>query len=714
MQLPEHEPALRKYLEEENKYARQVMRGTARLQRQIAKELRQATEVDQVPPPIETRSGDFIYYTRQSDSGCVVYCRRPVQNASAAVSGDCKEQVLMDSEKLAKKFGYELRNLLVSDDHKTVACLATKHDGGHSSNSESSSLLIFSLGGNGEISLLEVLEDIFNFVFGLKDTLFYTVLDSKLRAHKVLGHRIGCPQSEDVSVYAESNDECFVDITRTKDKKFHIVNSSTLDSSELQIFPSSHDFWQMRGTGKSGNSPLHLIRPRQRGIEYFVDHHDGEFIVLTNSPTDDNSKAPVLQPLPFRLVRSPTARPSSQNWTELFNVADNERIDDVEIFQKYIVVSIKRQGRPAVLVYNRILDSRSELSLPYDGNCTVRPTPSPQFDASTVRLCFSSPVHLDSVVEYNMSTLAKCNSWTTTPLHMIPSEYMVRRVTVSSSGGQDVPMTLIHHESALLSQKSSPALIRVYGAYGVPLEPEFRLEDIPLLRRGWTIALAHVRGGGELGREWYSSGRGQNKVNSVNDLIACAQYLLDKGWSSENQLAITGVSAGGLVIGAALNAQPTYFRAAALHVPFVDPLSAMLSPDLPLTSVETTEWGNPLTTMADYTCIAQYAPYDNIKNIVVGNKRSPSILVTAGGQDQRVSAWQPAKWVARLRSRGGYSEPVSRSDCSASKLIFSAAMGAGHFHSARDNGDQGEHNDDGSYINTHALRNAFLISETSN
>ncbi|KAJ1890766.1 hypothetical protein LPJ66_007290 [Kickxella alabastrina] len=139
----------------------------------------------------------------------------------------------------------------------------------------------------------------------------------------------------------------------------------------------------------------------------------------------------------------------------------------------------------------------------------------------------------------------------------------------------------------------------------------------------------------------------------------------------------------------------------------------MLSPDLPLTSVETAEWGDPLTSMADYACIAQYAPYDNIKNIVVGNKRSPSILVTAGGQDQRVSVWQPAKWVARLRSRGGYSEPVSRSDCSAPKLIFSAAMGAGHFHSARDNGDQGGHNDDGNYINANAMRNAFLISETS-
>ncbi|KAJ2375559.1 hypothetical protein GGI05_007128, partial [Coemansia sp. RSA 2603] len=199
-------------------------------------------------------------------------------------------------------------------------------------------------------------------------------------------------------------------------------------------------------------------------------------------------------------MQTPTDRPSSDNWVELLSVADNERIDDVEIFKKHIVVSIKRQGRPAVVVYNRLQGSRSELALPYNGNCAVRPEPSPQFDASSMRLNFSSPVHLESVVEYDLNTLQVRNSWSSTPLHINPDEYVVRQINVPHSG-VSVPMTVIHRKTAFGSSVSSPTLVRVYGAYGVSLEPEFRVEDIPLLRRGWTIVLAHVRGGGELGRE---------------------------------------------------------------------------------------------------------------------------------------------------------------------------------------------------------------------
>ncbi|KAI8324922.1 hypothetical protein GQ54DRAFT_239469, partial [Martensiomyces pterosporus] len=409
---------------------------------------------------------------------------------------------------------------------------------------------------------------------------------------KVRCHRVGQPQTQDVDIFTEHNEECFLDITRTKDRKFHVINSSTLDSSEVHIFSSCPKLQDKQA--------IHLVRPRQRGVEYYVDHHSDEFIILTNSPKTDDLRTEIAEPLPFRLVRSPSDSPSSEYWTDLLELCSDERIEDVEIFKDYLMVSIKRHGRPAVLVHNRITDTRDELPLPYNGNCAVRPEPNPQFDSATVRLCFSSPVHLESVIEYDMSSLKQSRS---------------------------VPLTLIHHESALLSG-APPTLLRAYGAYGVSLEPEFRLEDIPLLLRGWVVALAHV--------------------SSVKDFLACSRFLLDKGWAAPEQLAATGVSAGGLVVGAALNMNPEYYRAAALHVPFVDPLSAMLSPDLPLTSVEFAEWGNPLTDAAAYSNIRQYAPYDNIKNMVDG-KRAPSILVTAGGQDQRVSVWQPAKWVARLR-----------------------------------------------------------------
>ncbi|KAJ1738765.1 hypothetical protein LPJ58_007181, partial [Coemansia sp. RSA 1591] len=212
-------------------------------------------------------------------------------------------------------------------------------------------------------------------------------------------------------------------------------------------------------------------------------------------------------------------------------------------------------------------------------------------------------------------------------------------------------------------------------------------------------------GGGELGREWYAGGKGKNKSNSVTDLLSCAQFLLEKGWATPERLAITGVSAGGLVVGAALNRSPEYFRAAALHVPFVDPLSAMLSPDLPLTRVETAEWGAPATDPADYATIRSYAPYDNIRRMGA-DSQMPSILVTAGGLDQRVSVWQPAKWVALLREQGGYADSAT-----ASKLLFLPTMNKGHFYSESGN-TTGDYAGNG-FANAHSLVNAFFITQVS-
>ncbi|KAJ2795856.1 hypothetical protein H4R20_005737, partial [Coemansia guatemalensis] len=555
--------------------------------------------------------------------------------------------------------------------------------------------------------LVQSLDGVFNFVFGCDSTLYYTVLDDKLRAHKVLRHCIGQPQEHDIELYVEKDRECFVDITRTKDKQFHIINSSTLDSSEVRVFPTKRVHKQLSPVDGVPEAHLQLLRPRQRGVEYFVDHHDGEFVILTNSPSDDSENMPITNPGPFRLMQAPSTSPQSDSWTEMLRVGDEDRIEDVEIFRNYIMVSIKRQGRPAVIIHNRTLRTNGEIQLPYGGECVVRPEPNPQFDSSTVRLGFSSPIHLDSVVEYDMSTLRPSRSWESTPLHINPNDYVIHHELAPSKGAQ-IPMTLIHHKSVSLS-KTPPTLIRVYGAYGVSLEPEFRLEDIPLLRRGWVIALAHVRGGGELGREWYAGGKGHNKINSVEDLLSCARFLLEKGWATSGKLAVTGVSAGGLTVAAALNSAPEYFRAASLHVPFVDPLSAMLSPDLPLTSAETAEWGDPIANAADYNAIRRYSPYDNISKMVTA-RLPPSILVTAGGQDQRVSVWQPAKWVARLRDRGRYSELVNADlEAVEPRLLFIARMDEGHFHS----NESDSHDQYGGFIRAHSLRNAFFTREVA-
>ncbi|KAJ2768287.1 hypothetical protein IWQ57_003602, partial [Coemansia nantahalensis] len=412
--------------------------------------------------------------------------------------------------------------------------------------------------------------------------------------------------------------------------------------------------------------------------------------------------SPVTEPLPFRLVRAPSALPTSPDWTELLYMPQGAgHIEDVEIFRDYIMVSAKRQGRPEVIVHNRMTQESASLPLPH-GECgVVRPEPNPQYDTALVRIGFNSPVHLNSVVEYDMRAMQPSQLWVPTPSHIDPSRYAICHEN-AASGGVQIPLTLVHHRDVELSA-APPTLIRVYGSYGVSLEPEFRPEDVPLLQRGWAIALAHVRGGGDLGREWYASGKGRNKANAIRDLLACTRHLLERGWSAPERLAITGVSAGGLVVGAALNMSPEYYRAAALHVPFTDPLTAMLDPDLPLTGVETAEWGNPAASAADYAAMREYAPYDNIREAAALHN-GPSILVTAGGQDQRVSIWQPAKWVARLRSRGGYSAAVPAGESCRAKLLFVPRMEEGHFHAD---------NDDGGSVAAYSLRNAFLISEVT-
>ncbi|KAJ2161577.1 hypothetical protein GGF46_001347 [Coemansia sp. RSA 552] len=634
-----------------------------------------ATVVDKVPPPVETKSGKFVYYTRDSgDAGSTVYCRR-------LVDGPGTEQVLMDTEHLSTTRGYVLRSLLVSDDHDFIGCMAAQASESQAGK-ETSTLLVYSLTDNGDVKHVETLENVFNFVFGKGNVLFYTVLNEKLRAHKVCGHRIGQPQGKDTDVFVEEDNECFVDITRTKDKMFHIVNSSTLDSSEVHVFRSDCTGPETSGPAAVPPTGVQLLRRRQKGVEYYVDHYGDEFIILANSPPSGDFAEPVSNPLPFRLLHAPSANPTSENWRELLHMADGESIDDVEIFRDYIAINIKRRGRPAAIIHSRVSNSNSELPLPYGGSCAVRPEPNPQFESSAVRLCFSSPIHMDSVVEYDMATLTPRRSWEATPLHINPGDYAIRHEHVPS-GSVQVPMTLIHHKAVSLS-RAPPTLIRVYGAYGESLEPEFRLEDIPLLLRGWAVVLAHAAA------NWAES-----------DLLSCARYLLDSGQAVPDRLALTGVSAGGLAAGAALNTSPELFRAATLHVPFVDPLSAMLDPDLPLTGVENAEWGNPAKNSKDFTAMRSYAPYDNIGPMCTSSK-APSILVTAGGQDQRVSAWQPAKWVARLRTTGGYSRKGSLDGNTTAKLLFMAHMDAGHFGTAMDS--------DG-HIKAQALRNAFLINE---
>ncbi|KAL0079450.1 prolyl oligopeptidase family-domain-containing protein [Phycomyces blakesleeanus] len=394
---------------------------------------------------------------------------------------------------------------------------------------------------------------------------------------EVYCHTIGTTQEEDVLVFEEPDDSVFVDITSTKDMKFVTINSNSLSSSEVRVIDATLNVTQQ-------NKPLlRLIKPRVPQLEYYVDHHDSTFYILTNAQKATN----------FKLVKAPDESVEHSEWEDVITMNPTEKIEDVDIFQPFqnnIVIYGRRDGLPIILCHDLSTKLTHQVDLP-GRFCVVSPGTNLEFNTDTFRFSVSSPFAHESTYEYDVE------------------KRKLNPVRVASIQGKN------------------PVLMRSYGAYGVSTDPDFKIEHLPLLERGWVIALAHVR---------------------FRDFIAVAEHLVKTKVTSPDHLAAIGTSAGGLLVGSVLHMRPDLFRALVLRVPFVDPLSAMLNPDLPLTQVEYPEWGNPTKDKEAYECIQAYSPYENIK--ALSNATSlPAVFVTGGLKDQRVAYWQPLKFVAGLR-----------------------------------------------------------------
>ncbi|RIA82902.1 prolyl oligopeptidase [Glomus cerebriforme] len=661
MQNPKNRDVL-KYIKAENEYTESVMRSTKVLQQRLVYELRKKLIIPRIMAPIKTYADEYEYYTILTKYG-IKYCRN-----KKGFSSTSTEEVLLDSKWL-RGTNKLIRSLLISPDHNKLAYLVEQEG-------EETGVLHFkNLSGNS-ISYDEKLENVFNFVWGSNSKIiYYTISDEQLRPYKVYAHYIGSLSKYDILIYEEKDKSSFVDITVTKDKSFITVNSNGFSTSEIRVFDAYHDF--------SKEFPeLRLIEPRSPGLEYYVDHHNGFLYILTNA---DNTRN-------FKLVRASLENYDKKNWETIFSVKDNEKIEDIDIFRKFAVIFAKKEGLPIIFCYNFDSCEVHQIELPTKF-CVVSPETNIDYDTDIVRFTCDSPFAHQSIYEYNMET-RKLHSVRSNPIHNFDSTlYTCYRIYANALDGVKIPITLLHKKSLDLDNKN-PLLIRSYGAYGVSIEPDFQLEHLPLLERGWIIALAHVRGGSEVGYTWYDQGRLMNKRNSITDLISVIKYLIGAGYSNPSLVASIGVSAGGLLLGAAFNMRPDLFRAIVLRVPFLDPLSSMLNSDLPLTRVEYNEWGNPLENKEAYEYLASYAPYDNISTLK--SQRTCSILVTAAMKDQRVSYWHPLKWVARMRTR----QPSDKND---NLLILKVDMERGHFGAETDQSNR--------IKDVVAFELAFLISQ---
>ncbi|HYW92444.1 MAG TPA: S9 family peptidase [Gammaproteobacteria bacterium] len=624
-------PAVIEYLRAENTWTETCTRHLEPLRHNLYREfLDRIRETDaSVPVPLD----DYVYY-RRTERGLdyPVYCRRPREAPGSA------EQVLLDANLRARADSYlSLGAVEPSPDH-TLLAWSEDHDG-----SERYVLQVRDL--ERGLELPDRIGDTGGDVLWSADGchLFYTVLDDAHRPWRVFRHRLGQSSEGDTLVYEEPDPAFFVGLDQSADRRYLLIESSSNITSETWLLDRQ----------APRQRPRRLL-PRQEGVEYAVEHRDGELFLLTNRDALD-----------FRLLRGSLAEVLERGWSarlaELVPHEAGRTLEGMDVFARHLVLYTREDGLHRVHVLE--LAGGRWRRIDFDESVyACGPGENAEFDTDTLRLVYTSPVTPRSVYDCDMSTGERVLRKRDPVLGGYrPEDYVARRLHARAPDGARVPVTVVHRRGLALDG-SHPCVLHGYGAYGICMEPAFSSTRLSLLERGVVFAMAHVRGGADLGERWKEDGKLTHKRNSFTDFIACAQELIDCGYTRAGKLAIMGGSAGGLLLGAVLNMRPDLFHAALAQVPFVDVLNTMLDPSLPLTVIEYDEWGNPQEPGA-YARIRDYAPYEN-----VARQDYPHMLVTAGLNDPRVAYWEPAKWVARLRE-------MKTDD---NLLLLRTHMGAGH------------------------------------
>ena len=619
------DPEVTAYLEAENKYTAAVMRHTEALQERLYQELR--GRIKETDLSVPERLDEYFYYTRTETGGQYpIFCRR-------RGSPEGPEEILLDQNPLAAGHAYFRVGVTeVSPDHRLLAYSVDTSGG------EDFTLFIKDL-ATGRL-LAESIRSTSLGVAWANDsqTLFYTVLDQARRPCRLYRHLVGTSPTTDTLVYFEEDESFFLDVSRTRSRSYLLLDIASHSTSEVRFLSADHPEEMFR-----------VVQPRQPGIEYSVSHHDTRFFIATNDAAPN-----------FRLVQAPVTNPSKENWSPVLPYRPEVKLDATDVFRSHIVVYEREAGLRQVRVLDLTSGQEHRVAFP-EPVYTFRAHKNPEFDTTLLRFTYTSLVTPSSVIEYDLSE----GTWMVRKQTEVlggydPSQYRSERLFANAPDGARIPISLVYRVP--LKPGSRPLLLNGYGAYGLSYDPAFSSNSLSLLDRGFVVAIAHVRGGEELGRPWYEDGRLLNKRNSFTDFIAAAEHLVAAGFTTPDQLVISGGSAGGLLMGAVTNLRPDLFRIVLAEVPFVDVVNTMLDATLPLTVIEYDEWGNP-NDAASYAYIRSYSPYDNIEA-----RAYPHILVTAGLNDPRVAYWEPAKYTARLRSR--------KTD--GNRLVLRTNMGAGH------------------------------------
>jgi oligopeptidase B len=621
------DPDTIRYLEAENAHTQAAMAPTADLQAQLFEEIKSRIQETDLTVPV--RKGGWWYYTRTVEGKQYpVHCRR------RSYEDDGTEQVLLDSNELAGSSDYFSLGIFdVSPDHRWLA-YSTDFDG-----DEVHTVRFRDLETGADLA-----DTIPNTSYGSawaadNATLFYTTLDHAKRPHRVWRHRLGTTASDDVIVLEEPDERFFAGVQTTRSEAFVVIDLQSKITSEAHVIDAA-----------APTEPPRVVAPRRQGVEYRVEHHGDRFYVLTNDEAEN-----------FRLMAAPVDAPGRDHWAEVIAHDPAVRLEDVDAFAHHLLVSFRRDGLTGLRVID--LDAGDTHDVTFaEPVYTVGPGHNPEFDTDTIRFGYTSLVTPASTYDYDLRTRERSLLKQVPVLGGYdPDDYESEREWAVADDGARVPISLVRRKGTP-TDGSAPCLLYGYGSYEITIDPWFSHARLSLLDRGFVFAIAHIRGGGEMGRHWYEDGKLLAKRNTFTDFIACARHLVDRGDTSPDRLVARGGSAGGLLMGAVANMAPELFAAIVAEVPFVDVVTTMLDPSLPLTVIEWEEWGNP-EVESEYRAMREYSPYDN-----VAAHGYPAILVTAGLNDPRVSYHEPAKWVAKLRATKTDDRP----------LLLKTELGAGH------------------------------------
>ena len=618
---------IREVLERENRHAEAVLAPTGALQKSLVKEMRGRIKEDDEDVP--QTDGPFEYYDRYREGGeHELVCRR--KRASS------EEEILLDGDALAKgKAFFEIGGAEISPDHTRLAWSADERG------SEYYTVRVRDLASGADLpDLIE--ESDGEMVWSADGASFlYIRLDENHRPSRVYRHHLGQDPATDELIFEETDPGWFMNVWRSRSRRFAIIHLTDHDSAEAHLL-DLHD----------PASKPRLVAARESGLRYDVEHHGHRLFIRTNADGCED----------FKLVEAPLSDPSRVNWKDVIPYRPGRMITRISAYKNHLVRLERENCLPQIII--RDIVSGEEHAIAFDEEAySLSLHGSREFDTTNMRFAYSSMTTPEETYDYDMVTRARVlRKRQTIPSGHDPARYVTRRIFAKAQDGAEVPISLLYMKDTPLDG-SAPLFITGYGSYGHAYPASFSSRRLSLVDRGFVYAIAHVRGGTDKGWGWYKDGKLQNKPNTFSDFIAATRHLAALKFTTEGRIVASGGSAGGMLMGAIANMAPSLYAGIIADVPFVDVMNTILDATLPLTPPEWLEWGDPITDPKAYDCMLSYSPYDNVKA-----QAYPAILALGGLTDPRVTYWEPAKWVARLRATMTGGGPV----------LLKTNMDAGH------------------------------------